>query len=117
MSPIGLTLTDASTRHALPEEIAVAVSRDTLALGITSYAERRGTRVLTLGGSCGFSLDASRRTIKTEDYPLTAPMFFYFPARRLPRVAREFLAFTRGPGAQNVIRRAGFVDQSPEEIR
>lgn len=116
MKPVDLSLSDQAIRHPLPEDIADAVARDILALGITSYAERRNTRVLTLGGTCGFSLDAARRTIKTEDYPLTAPMFLYFPARRLPRVAREFLAFTRGPGAQNVIRRAGFVDQSPEEI-
>jgi phosphate transport system substrate-binding protein len=116
MTPAQLLLSDAAIRHPAPESIADAVARDTLALGITSYAERRNTRVLTLGGTCGFALDASRRTIKTEDYPLTAPMFLYFPARRLPLVAREFLAFTRGPGAQNVIRRAGFVDQAPEEI-
>ncbi|MFK7837636.1 MAG: phosphate ABC transporter substrate-binding/OmpA family protein [Sulfitobacter sp.] len=116
MRPVEMQLSDTAIRHALPDAISDAVAKDTLALGITSYAERRNTRVLTLGGTCGFSLDASRRTIKTEDYPLTAPMFLYFPARRLPRVAREFLAFTRGPGAQNVIRRAGFVDQSPEEI-
>ncbi|MEM6938610.1 MAG: phosphate ABC transporter substrate-binding/OmpA family protein [Pseudomonadota bacterium] len=116
MRPAGLELAEGGTRHALPVGIARAVGRDPLALGITSYAERRGNKVLTLGGGCGFALDASRRTIKTEDYPLTAPMFLYFPARRLPLVAREFLAFTRGPGAQNVIRRAGFVDQTPEEI-
>ncbi|MEP5731673.1 MAG: phosphate ABC transporter substrate-binding/OmpA family protein [Sulfitobacter sp.] len=116
MTPANLQLTEDVIRHPVPEAISDAVSEDTLALGITSYAERRNTRVLPLGGTCGFALDAARRTIKTEDYPLTAPMFLYFPARRLPRVAREFLAFTRGPGAQNVIRRAGFVDQSPEEI-
>ncbi|WP_370399598.1 substrate-binding domain-containing protein [Sulfitobacter sp. JB4-11] len=116
MAPVQLEFAEGITRHALPSEIADAVARDTFALGITSYAERRNTQVLTLGGTCGFFLDAARRTIKTEDYPLTAPMFLYFPARRLPLIAREFLAFTRGPGAQNVIRRAGFVDQTPEEI-
>lgn len=116
MAPVALSLTDEIRRHALPSQIADAVSGDPLSLGITSYAERRNTQVLTLGGTCGFALDAARRTIKTEDYPLTAPMFLYFPARRLPLIAREFLAFTRGPGAQNVIRRAGFVDQTPEEI-
>lgn len=116
MTPAKLSLTQTAVRHPLPQDIAAAVAKDTLSLGITSYAERRNTRVLTLGGTCGFSLDAARRTIKTEDYPLTAPMFLYFPARRLPQVAREFLAFTRGPTAQNVIRRAGFVDQAPEEI-
>lgn len=114
--PAGLTIVDKGTRHKTPSELARAVARDTFSLGLSSYADKRETRVLTLSGSCGRSLDASRRTIKTEDYPLTAPMFLYFPARRLPQIAREFLAFTRGPAAQLVIRRAGFVDQTAEEI-
>lgn len=109
-------LTQAAIRHPSPEALALAVAADTFALGVTSYAERRNTQALMLTGSCGFSMQASRRTIKTEDYPLTAPMFLYFPARRLPRLAREFLAFTRGSAAQIVIRRSGFVDQTPEEI-
>lgn len=116
LGPAELGLSDDATRHSLPEQIGATVGKDTLSIGLTSYAERGNTRVLTLGGTCGFAIDAARRTIKTEDYPLTAPMFLYFPARRLPLVAREFLAFTRGSGAQNVIRRAGFVDQAPEEI-
>jgi phosphate transport system substrate-binding protein len=43
-------------------------------------------------------------------------MFLYFPARRLPKVAREFLTYSRSPSAQIVIRRAGYVDQAPEEV-
>ena len=115
--PAGLeNLTQQVTRHNTPLMLAQAVAADTFALGLTSFAERGDTQALMLTGSCGFSMQASRRTIKTEDYPLTAPMFLYFPARRLPQIAREFLAFTRGPAAQIVIRRAGFVDQTPEEI-
>ena len=109
-------LSESATRQPTPQALAQTVADDTFALGVTSYAERGGTQALMLTGSCGFSMQASRRTIKTEDYPLTAPMFLYFPARRLPRLAREFLAFTRGPAAQIVIRRSGFVDQTPEEI-
>lgn len=117
LQPVNLGgFSDAAIRHASPAALAEAVAADTFALGLTSYAERGETQALVLTGSCGFSIQASRRTIKTEDYPLTAPMFLYFPARRLPRLAREFLAFTRGPAAQIVIRRAGFVDQTPEEI-
>jgi phosphate transport system substrate-binding protein len=116
LGPVDLELAKGITRHALPVDLATAVAADTFSLGITSYAERRNTNVLTLTGACGFALDASRRTIKTEDYPLTAPMFLYFPARRLPQLARDFLSFTRSPTAQIVIRRAGFVDQTPEEI-
>jgi len=117
LNPVNLSkLSDDATRHRTPISLAQAVAADTFALGLTSYAERRDTQALMLTGSCGFSMQASRRTIKTEDYPLTAPMFLYFPARRLPRLVREFLAFTRGPAAQIVIRRSGFVDQTPEEI-
>jgi phosphate transport system substrate-binding protein len=116
MAPAELVLSDTIIRHQLPAQLAQAVSVDSFALGISSYADRNNTNVLTLGGACGFSLTASRRSIKTEDYPLTAPMFLYFPARRLPLIAREFLAFTRGSAAQNVIRRAGFVDQTSEEV-
>ena len=116
MTPASLELAEGIARHDTPEALAQAVARDSFALGLTSFAERRDTQVLTLSSACGFALDAARRTIKTEDYPLTAPMFLYFPARRLPLIAREFLAFTRGPSAQIVIRRSGFVDQTPEEI-
>ncbi len=93
-----------------------AVELDPFAIGIASFSETGSARQMTFSGSCGFSLTAGRRAIKTEDYPLNAPMFLYFPARRLPKVAREFLAYTRNPTAQVVIRRAGFVDQAPEQI-
>ncbi|WP_420014178.1 substrate-binding domain-containing protein [Tateyamaria sp.] len=116
MGPARLDFADGITRHARSDALVQAVLRDPFAIGITSYAETGNARALTLTGSCGFSLSADRGTIKTEDYPLTAPMFLYLPARRLPKVAREFLAFTRGPSAQIMIRRAGFVDQAPEEV-
>lgn len=116
MAPVKAKFSDKTRRHSTPAAVSEAVAADSFAMGIGSYAERNNAQVLTLTGKCGFSLNAARRTIKTEDYPLTAPMFLYFPARRLPLIAREFLAFTRGPVAQIVIRRAGFVDQAPEEI-
>lgn len=114
--PAGRKLSESVIRHATPPDVAQAVSKDFLGIGITAFSARSRAHPVTLSGPCGFSLGAARRTIKTEDYPLTAPMFLYLPARRLPKLAREFLAFTRSEPAQVVIRRAGFVDQSPEEI-
>lgn len=113
---VGADLIDSAVLHTRTGNLPGAVARDPFAIGIASFAETGAARVLTLTGTCGFSLAASRRTIKTEDYPLTAPMFLYLPARRLPKVAREFLRYTSSPDAQFVIRRAGFVDQAPEEI-
>lgn len=104
------------TRHERSTQLAEAVMRNPFAIGLTSFAETGPARLLTLTGSCGFSLRPTRWTIKTEDYPLTSPIFLYLPARRLPKLAREFLGYLRGPSAQLVVRRAGFVDQSPESI-
>ncbi len=103
-------------RHPNGEALSQAVSQDPFALGIGSRSEKGLTFELALTGACGFAMHATRRAVKTEDYPLTAPMFLYLPAHRLPKLVREFLVFTREPAAQLVIRRAGFVDQLPEEI-
>ncbi|MEL7090868.1 MAG: phosphate ABC transporter substrate-binding/OmpA family protein [Pseudomonadota bacterium] len=116
VGPVGLTIAEDATRHDRGSDLQAAILRDPFALGVASYSEVGSARALSLTGPCGFSLSATRGTIKTEDYPLTAPMFLYLPARRLPKVARDFLAFTRGASAQVVTRRAGFVDQSPEEV-
>lgn len=112
----GLTLRDDVVRHASNVALAEAVAQDPFGIGIASFSEIGNTRPLVLTGRCGFSLRSTRRNIKTEDYPLTAPMFLYLPARRLPALARDFLGFTRSAPAQLVIRRAGFVDQTPEEV-
>ncbi|MFY0615996.1 phosphate ABC transporter substrate-binding/OmpA family protein [Shimia sp.] len=116
MKRANLTTTGIAIRHGRNDALVSAVERDPFAIGIASFAETGSTQQVTLTGSCGRSMTASRRTIKTEDYPLNAPMFLYFPARRLPKVARDFLSYTRSPSAQIVIRRAGFVDQTAEEI-
>ena len=44
-------------------------------------------------------------------------MFLYLPERRLPRVARKFLAYSQSSDAQMAIRQAGYVDQSPETMQ
>lgn len=103
-------------RHSTNAELATAIARDPFGIGLASFSEIGNAKPLGLTGPCGFQLRAARRSIKTEDFPLTAPMFLYLPARRLPALAREFLTFTRSPPAQIVIRRAGFVDQASEEV-
>ena len=103
-------------RHTNGAALSQAVADDPLALGIANRSEMGEAFELALAGACGFTMQASDRAIKAEDYPLTAPMFLYLPAHRLPKLAREFLAFTREPAAHLVVRRAGFVDQLPEEI-
>ncbi|MBE9636730.1 phosphate ABC transporter substrate-binding/OmpA family protein [Salipiger mangrovisoli] len=117
LHPPALTLRSTETRrHESAAGLAAAVAEDPLGLGFVNAAEIGNSRAIVLTGSCGFRLRGTRQAIKTEDYPLTMPVFAYVPARRLPKLAREFLEFTRSAPAQIVIRRAGFVDQTPEEL-
>lgn len=103
-------------RHATAAALAAAVAGDPFALGLGLLSEVGNARPLALVGPCGAQAVAMPRSLKTEDYPLTAPMFLYTPARRLPKTARDFLAFVTTPAAQPVVRRAGFVDQFPEGV-
>ncbi|MGI9368561.1 MAG: substrate-binding domain-containing protein, partial [Ruegeria sp.] len=114
---LGVPLASSITRHTRSSDLVQAVQADAFAIGIASYAEAQSARVLSLAGGCEYALTATRQSIKTEDYPLTSPMFLYLPNRRLPKIARQFLAYTQGPEAQMVIRQAGFVDQAPETVR
>lgn len=112
----GTALSPRITRHDSNASIADAVAQDPLALGIGSYSEMGNAVPVALKGPCGFASVASETSLKTEDYPLTAPLFAYLPNYRLPTIARRFLAYVNSPAAQPVIRRAGFVDQFPQAI-
>jgi phosphate transport system substrate-binding protein len=116
MAPARQEFAKDAQRHGSNPDLTLAVSRDPFGIGIASYADTGNTKRLRLAGGCGFQMRAVRRSIKTEDYPMTAPMFLYVPARRLPKLVRDFLSYTHSPPAQIVIRRAGFVDQAPEEV-
>lgn len=116
LSGDGESLASTAQRHLTGAALSQAVAEDPLALGIGSRSGKGLAAELAVTGPCGFAMTATRHAVKTEDYPLTMPMLLYLPAHRLPRLVREFLAYTREPAAQLVIRRAGFVDQLPEEI-
>jgi len=103
-------------RHASDEELAAAVDADAGALGILPQTVVENVQPIALRDHCGFITSPRVTTLKTEDYPLTAPLFLYMPSRRLPPLARDFFAWLRGPDAQLVVRRAGFVDQGAVPI-
>ncbi|WP_288938627.1 phosphate ABC transporter substrate-binding/OmpA family protein [uncultured Roseovarius sp.] len=116
LRPVRATLTETAKHYEDGPTLTAAVADDPFGLGVSSRSEPGNTWALALKGQCGFALSATRRAVKTEDYPLTAPLFLYMPARRFPKLVREFLVYLRDPSAQLVIRRAGFVDRAPEEI-
>lgn len=116
LGPISANLRADAIRHDTDADLIAAVLKDPFSIGLSSASGVGNAARLGLSGRCGFTIHATRRNAKTEDYPLTAPVFLYSPAIRLPKLAREFLSYIRTPSAQLVIRRTGFTDQSPEEV-
>ncbi len=99
-----------AVRHSDAAALADAVADDPFALGITLQSAVGSARGLALSGACGFSVPPEDAAIRSEDYPLMAPLFLYTPNRRLPAIMRDFLSFLSSPAAERVIRRAGFTD-------
>lgn len=110
LAPAELAPTARAIRHADAAALADAVATDPLALGVALHSALGPARALRLKGGCGFEIAASEAAIRSEDYPLVAPLFLYMPNRRLPAIARDFVGFLSSPAAERVIRRAGFVD-------
>lgn len=115
LSPEGLTVTE-GRRHANTRALSSALASDPFGLGLVSKSEIGSARALKLSSGCGHGLAASAQSVKTEDYPLTAPLFVYQPMRRLPKLGRDFVAYVQGADAQLVIRAAGFTDQELDQI-
>ncbi len=116
MQPEGLRPAGRVRYFENPRELAHAVGRNPLALGLTLRSASGDGRVLLLSGGCGFRAAPSPEALKSGDYPLTVPLFFYTGSIRLPAVGREFLRFLATPAAGEAILRAGFVDQGFSRI-
>lgn len=112
MLPLGGAMAASTIRHGSNVDMVDEVARDPFSIGLTTLSEQGNTRPLTLVGGCGFKSNASPDALKSEDYPLTAPLFLYLKSRRLPAAGREFMRFTQSPAAQIAVLRAGFVDQA-----
>ena len=112
LAPAGRTVSSDVQRHATPEGLAAALMNDPRGFGVLPFGALGDTQPMRLVGSCGIGVAARLMTLKTEDYPLTMPLFLYLPARRLHPEVDAFLGWLRRPSAQLVIRRAGFVDQT-----
>lgn len=112
----GGTLSDNVIRHVSSEALTDAIAATRGSLGVVSYGETRSSQALALRDVCGFTAIPQNMTLKTQDYPLTQPLFLYLPDRLQPDVIGAFLAWLRGPEAQLVVRRSGFVDQGAVPI-
>lgn len=110
MSPFGLSIgPDANTVDDI-DTLLTDLGASPNRLALVPYGQTGTTQPLALSGPCGLQSQPAFLSLKTEDYPLTFPMFLYLPQRNRHPQVEAFLDWMRSPSAQLVIRRAGFVD-------
>ncbi|OIP85154.1 MAG: cell envelope biogenesis protein OmpA [Rhodobacterales bacterium CG2_30_65_12] len=112
----GEALAETVLVHGTIRGLTEAVASDPFGIGIATVSQASLSQEITLTGDCAFAVAASRAAVKAGDYPLSVPMYLYLPGRRLPKLGRDFLAYMRSTRAQQVIARAGFVDQAFTEV-
>jgi phosphate transport system substrate-binding protein len=112
LTPRNLAFDPNATFHTSLGELTSAVAADPFAVGLTTLSELNNAQPIRISDGCGVEQSATLSSIRAEDYPLTIPLMFYSPTRRLPKMARNFLAFAETRQADVIIRRMGFVDQS-----
>jgi len=111
-----LAMKEQIVRHDSPDAIATAVALDPNAIGLLPQTQTGVAQPVSLQDSCGLVATARPIDIKTQDYPLTTPLFLYMPQHRQPQIVRDFLTYLRTPAAQLIVRRAGFVDPAAVPI-
>lgn len=119
VASLGLTVPELSpgtTYHDSWSDVADAVALGDNALGIVPFGREGNAVPLAISDACGGQMPATRLSLKTEDYPLTRPVFLYIPRRRLPPEAMAWLSWLRSEEAQLIVRRAGYVDREAEPI-
>jgi len=110
MTPFGLSLSQSLDERDDLANLASTIATAKDGLSLMPYGQTRNAQPLALDGPCGLLSRADFLSLKTEDYPLTFPLFLYLPHRNRHPQIEAFLDWMRSPSAQLVIRRAGFVD-------
>lgn len=98
------------------ETLADVIAADPQALGVLPSRALGSAVALGLVGECGLRSVPRVTAVKTEDYPLSFPLFIYIPERPLAPAVDAMLDWFRTADAQLVVRRAGFVDQGAVPI-
>ena len=111
MSPSRKKLSDTLVVMESDADIAEAVRNDPNAIGLTSFVHREGVNALEIEGVCGIRIPANEFTIKTGEYLLSRPVYFYHNEDIAHDGVTGFAEYITSGDAQQVIHEAGFVNR------
>jgi phosphate transport system substrate-binding protein len=109
-SPIAPSARSFEDSRALSE----AVAGDPAGIGFVGLAYVGSARALAVADSGARPLVPNYLTVASEDYFLARRLYFYTSSAPSSRLALPFVEFVLSREGQEVVRRAGFVEQNPE---
>lgn len=98
------------------QDVLTKLKSQKAGIAMIPFSQASTFELAHFSGPCGAKLFPNRQSIKSEDYPFAMPLFLVTRNERLHPILRSFFRYLKGRSAQGVVRRAGFIDQSPEEI-
>lgn len=99
-------------RYESSELLSDAISDNVHAVGFIGLGYVRQNKPILIKSACGMSFEPSEFNVQFEAYPLTRRLYLYTVGKPADYLARNFLEFSLSERAQEIVRSAGFIDQS-----
>lgn len=112
----GRAISSEATELSSSEEMASSVRNDPTAIGFVATAFERGTKALSLEGSCGIGSSPTSFDAKTEEYPLQRRLYLYNRADNVDSTTQAFIDYAMSSAADEMIAKSGFVNLSVAKV-
>lgn len=92
-----------------PADVEKQVVSDKESIGLIKFSEVKNAKLLGISVVGKTPVIPNRRTIATQTYPLTKPIYLYFPLESNSKLLNRLLWFTRSNSARKVVTQAGYI--------
>lgn len=112
----GRSISPNAIERASSEEMATAVRSDPNAIGFVASAFERGTKPVSLQGTCGLTSSPTAFNAKTEEYPLQRRLYLYNRADNVDATTQAFIDYSKSGAADDLIAKSGLVNLSVSNV-
>ena len=116
LAPRNLKIVESATRIESSSELATKLAADPLGIAISHREFQGRSKALGLTTSCGLKSAPTQFSLKAEEYLFSRRMYLYTPGEPANHMAKGLLKFALSDDAQDLIEKAGFMNQQPDSL-
>ena len=107
-------LSSLAKRFEDSNELSDSVAADPNGIGFVGLPFVRNAKALSVSEPGTLPFMATPFTVATEDYLLSRRLYIYTPANPKNQFTRKFIEFALGDQGQDIVKKIGFIKQSPD---